>query len=110
MIAAEIELACGVCGRTVQVPVTDLLVQVDADADPTGRLILDCPSCGDISMVEVCLRTVATLLLAGAVHVQHLRTAAAADGGTPAGSTFTAEDVCRWHALLRQVQTVEPWE
>jgi hypothetical protein len=106
MIAAEVELACKVCGRTVQVPASDLMVQVDADEDQTGRLILDCPSCGDISMVEVCLRTVATLLLAGAVHVKRLR----AGGDTTECSAFTAEEVCCWHDLLRQVHTVAPWE
>jgi hypothetical protein len=110
MNSAEVELTCEVCGQSVQLPASELLVQVDVDADPTGQLILDCPSCGDISMVEVCLRTVATLLLAGAVHVQHLRAGAADRSDTAEGSAFTAEDVCFWHDLLRQVHTVAPWE
>jgi hypothetical protein len=108
MIFAEVELTCGACGQSVHLPVSELLVQVDADADPTGLLIVDCPSCEDISLVEVCLRTVATLLLAGAVHVQPLP--ASAPDHTADASAFTLEDVCSWRDLLHQVHSVEPWE
>jgi transcription elongation factor Elf1 len=107
MIVAEVEVTCKACGRVVHVAVPDVLVQVDADTDPNGRLIVDCPLCGEVSLVEICLRTVASLLLAGAAHVQRLRT-----NRDEAGSSaeFTAEDWCTWHDLLRTVSTVAPWE
>jgi hypothetical protein len=109
-VIAVVEMVCDACGCTTTLPASDLLVQVDADEDPTGRVILDCPSCGDMSTIEICLRTVATLLLAGAVHVQRLRREGPLADDRPKRARFTVEDVCTWHDLLRHVQSVAPWE
>jgi len=109
-VIAVVEVVCDACGCTATLPASDLLVQIDADADPTGRVILDCPSCGDMSTIEICLRTVATLLLGGAVHVQRSRVENFLGDDSPKGAPFTVEDVCTWHDLLRRVQSVAPWE
>jgi len=109
-VITVVELICPACGRTATLSASELLVQLDTDEEPTGRVVLDCPSCGDMSTIEVCLRTVATLLLAGAVHVQRLRVERIAGDDSPGKGPFTVEDVCTWHDVLRQVESVAPWD
>jgi hypothetical protein len=109
-VIAVVEMVCAACGCTATLPASDLLVQVDADEDRTGCVILDCPSCGDMSTIEVCLRTVAALLLAGAVHIQRLRMENFMGDDTPESAPFTVEDLTTWHDVLRRVESVAPWE
>jgi len=105
-----IEVVCAECGKTANLPVADLLVRFETDTGETDCLMFDCPACATMITVAIRQRTAATLLLAGAVEVPARGSGDRICRNGQPTNPFTAEDVRAWHELLREVETVAPWE
>jgi hypothetical protein len=110
IVDVVVELVCVSCGGSAEIAATELLVQMESDSDSSAVLVFDCPCCGDIGVVEICLCTVAALLLAGASPVHGLTGVSSGSGPSPGDVPFTAQDLRTWRKVLRDLDSVAPWE